>query len=211
MFKSYIVMIKKDFEISSMDFSKNADGLIPVIVQDYSTLKVLMLGYVDRAALERTLESGKMTFFSRTRQCLWTKGETSGNFIEVKEMYADCDNDTILVKAVPSGPVCHTGATACFRTDDDEGFIRELQEVIRKRKEERPEGSYTVRLFDKGTNKIAQKVGEEAVETVIEAVARNDDAMIYEASDLIYHLLVLLVSRGLSISDLEKELVRRHK
>lgn len=204
-------MIKKDFEISSMDFSKNADGLIPVIVQDYSTLKVLMLGYVDRAALERTLESGKMTFFSRTRQCLWTKGETSGNFLEVKEMYADCDNDTILVKAVTSGPVCHTGATACFRTDDDEGFIRELQEVIRKRKEERPEGSYTVRLFDKGTNKIAQKVGEEAVETVIEAVARNDDAMIYEASDLIYHLLVLLVSRGLSISDLEKELVRRHK
>ena len=204
-------MIKKDFEISSMDFSKNADGLIPVIVQDYSTLKVLMLGYVDRTALERTLESGKMTFFSRTRQCLWTKGETSGNFLEVKEMYADCDNDTILVKAVPSGPVCHTGATSCFRTDDDEGFIRELQEVIRKRKEERPEGSYTVRLFDKGTNKIAQKVGEEAVETVIEAVARNDDAMIYEASDLIYHLLVLLVSRGLSISDLEKELVRRHK
>ena len=204
-------MIKKDFDIQTLDFDKNPDGLIPVIVQDNATLKVLMLGYVDREALDRTLETGKMTFFSRTRKCLWTKGETSGNFLAVREMYADCDSDTILVKAVPSGPVCHTGSLSCFRTDDDEGFIRELQEVIRRRRDERPEGSYTVRLFDKGTNKIAQKVGEEAVETVIEAVDGNDEAMIYEASDLIYHLLVLLVHKGLSISDLEKELVSRHK
>ena len=204
-------MIKKDFEVEDLDFGKNPDGLLPVVVQDFSTLKVLMLGYVNREALVKTLESGSMTFYSRTRKCLWTKGETSGNFLSVREMYADCDNDTVLVKAVPSGPVCHTGNVSCFRTDDDEGFIRELQEVIRRRKAERPEGSYTVRLFDKGTNKIAQKVGEEAVETVIEAVADNDDAMIYEASDLVYHLLVLLVHKGLSISDLEKELVRRHK
>ena len=204
-------MIKKNFNTEDLDFGKNPDGLIPAVIQDSATLKVLMLGYVNAEALSRTLESGKMTFFSRTRQCLWTKGETSGNFLTVKEIFADCDMDTILVKAEPSGPVCHTGAVSCFGTDEDEGFIRELQEVIRKRKTERPEGSYTVRLFDKGVNKIAQKVGEEAVKTVIEAVAHNDSAMIYEASDLIYHLLVLLVERGLSISDLEKELVRRHK
>ena len=204
-------MIKKDFELKDLDFGKNPDGLIPVVVQDYATLKVLMLGYVNAEALDRTLESGRMTFYSRTRRCLWTKGETSGNFLTVREMFADCDKDTLLVKAEPSGPVCHTGSVSCFRTDDDEGFIRELQEVIRKRKSERPEGSYTVKLFDKGVNKIAQKVGEEAVETVIEAVAHNDPAMIYEASDLIYHLLVLLVDRGLSISDLERELVKRHR
>ena len=204
-------MIKKDFELKDLDFGKNPDGLIPVVVQDYATLKVLMLGYVNAEALDRTLESGRMTFYSRTRRCLWTKGETSGNFLTVREMFADCDKDTLLVKAEPSGPVCHTGSVSCFRTDDDEGFIRELQEVIRKRKSERPEGSYTVKLFDRGVKKIAQKVGEEAVETVIEAVAHNDPAMIYEASDLIYHLLVLLVDRGLYISDLEKELVKRHR
>lgn len=204
-------MIRKDFEVKDLDFGKNPDGLIPVVVQDYATLKVLMLGYVNAEALERTLETGRMTFFSRTRGCLWTKGETSGNFLTVREMFVDCDRDTLLVKAEPAGPVCHTGAVSCFNTDVDEGFIRELQEVIRRRKAERPEGSYTVKLFDKGVNKIAQKVGEEAVETVIEAVDGNDSAMIYEASDLIYHLLVLLAARGLSISDLEKELVRRHK
>ena len=204
-------MIRKDFEVKDLDFGKNPDGLIPVVVQDYATLKVLMLGYVNAEALESTLETERMTFFSRTRKCLWTKGETSGNFLTVREMFVDCDRDTLLVRAEPAGPVCHTGAVSCFNTDDDEGFIRELQEVIRRRKAERPEGSYTVKLFDKGVNKIAQKVGEEAVETVIEAVDGNDSAMIYEASDLIYHLLVLLAARGLSISDLEKELVRRHK
>lgn len=204
-------MIKKDFEIGDIDFAKTSDGLIPAVIQDSATLKVLMLGYVNRESLEKTLESGKMTFFSRSRRCLWTKGETSGNFLYVREMFLDCDHDTVLVMAEPAGPVCHKGTVSCFAMDESQGFIRELQEVIRRRKEERPEGSYTVRLFDKGTNKIAQKVGEEAVETVIEAVDGNDDAMIYEASDLIYHLLVLLVHKGLSISDLEKELVRRHK
>ena len=204
-------MIDIDFELDSLDFEKNKDSLIPAIIQDDATLKVLMLGYVNRQALEMTISSGKMTFFSRTRQCLWTKGETSGNFLTVKSIHADCDMDTLLVRAEPSGPVCHKGTASCFNTDTEEGFIRELQEIIRKRQSDRPEGSYTVRLFDKGTNKIAQKVGEEAVETVIEAVAGNDPAMIYEASDLIYHLLVLLAHKGLSISDLEKELSRRHK
>ena len=193
-----------------IDFDKG-NGLVPAIVQDAVTGKILMLGYMNREAYELTEEKGLVTFFSRSRGELWTKGETSGNYLQLRSIAVDCDGDTLLVKAVPTGPVCHTGTVSCFRTDDDEGFIRELQEVIRRRKAERPEGSYTVRLFDKGTNKIAQKVGEEAVETVIEAVAGNDDAMIYEASDLIYHLLVLLVHKGLSISDLEKELVRRHK
>ena len=195
-------MTKTDFNISDIDFGKSPDGLVPAIVQDYATLKVLMLGYMSRESLEKTLESGKTTFFSRSRQCLWTKGETSGNFLIAKEIYADCDNDTLLIKAEALGPACHNGTTSC---------IRELQEVIRRRKTERPEGSYTVKLFDKGVNKIAQKVGEEAVETVIEAVDGNDSAMIYEASDLIYHLLVLLVHKDLSISDLETELRKRHK
>lgn len=204
-------MITTDFDLDRLDFEKNGNGLMPAVVQDDATLKVLMLGYVNREAVEKTLASGKMTFYSRTRRCLWTKGETSGNFLTVKGIYADCDNDTLLVRAVPSGPVCHRGTASCFNTGDSEGFIRGLQEIIRRRQAERPEGSYTVGLFDKGTDKIAQKVGEEAVETVIEAVAGNDDAMIYEASDLVYHLLVLLVHKGLSISDIEKELVRRHK
>lgn len=204
-------MIRKDFDIEDIDFTKNPDGLVPVIVQDNATLKVLMLGYVNREALELTLALGRMTFYSRTRQCLWTKGETSGNYLNVREMYADCDRDTILVMAEPEGPACHRGTKSCFLTPENQGFIRELQEVIRRRQTERPEGSYTVKLFDKGSAKIAQKVGEEAVETVIEAVAGNDPAMIYEASDLIYHLLVLLVHKGLSIADLEEELARRHK
>lgn len=204
-------MVKTDFRLEDVDFSKSAEGLVPAVVQDADTLKVLMLGYMDRKALETTLESGKVTFFSRSRQCLWTKGETSGNFLYAKEIYIDCDNDTLLVKAEPAGPVCHKGTTSCFRTEETEGFIRSLQKIIYGRKENRPEGSYTVRLFDKGVNKIAQKVGEEAVETVIEAVAGNDPAMIYEASDLIYHLLVLLASKDMTISDLEKELYVRHK
>lgn len=203
-------MIKIDFNIEELDFSKNSDGLIPAVVQDSATLKVLMVAYMNEEALRKTMDSGYATFYSRSRQNLWTKGETSGNYLTVSEIYSDCDNDALLVKAVPSGPVCHRGTTGCFDTEETEGFIRSLQEIVRKRREERPEGSYTVRLFDRGTNKIAQKVGEEAVETVIEAVAGNDSAMIYEASDLIYHLIVLLVSRGYSIADLEKELFRRH-
>ena len=200
-------MIEKD----KLDFAKMPDGLIPAIVQDACTLKVLMLGYMNQEALDLTIASGNVTFFSRSRQCLWTKGETSGNFLKVKEMYQDCDNDTILVKADPIGPTCHRGTTSCFDTPEEEGFIRKLQSVVQQRHREMPEDSYTTKLFIKGVKKIAQKVGEEATESVIEAVDGNRSRFIYEASDMIYHLLVLLEQMGCSIEDLEKELVLRHK
>lgn len=206
-----------------LDAAKSSEGLIPAIIQDDTTLAVLMLGYMDRAALEKTQKEGKVTFYSRSKGRLWTKGETSGNFLDVVSISKDCDSDTLLIRVIPEGPVCHTGTYSCFADEETrkavasgekehhtEGFIRELQEVIRQRHRDMPEGSYTSKLFNRGVNKIAQKVGEEAVETVIEAVAGNRDAMIYEASDLIYHLLVLLEATGCSISDLEKELERRH-
>ncbi len=186
-------------------------GLVPAVIQDADTLKVLMLGYMNREAFEKSMAEGKVTFYSRTRQRLWTKGETSGNWLEIVSVSADCDNDTLLVRVHPHGPVCHRGTTSCFDTSDNEGFIRLLQGVIQGRHAEMPEGSYTTRLFTKGVNKIAQKVGEEAVETVIEAVAGNRDRFIYEASDLIYHLLVLLEQMGCTIADLENELSSRHK
>ena len=193
------------------NLEKCADGLLPVIVQDATTLKVLMLGYMNREAYDKTVEEGRVSFFSRTRNTLWTKGETSGNFLLVKDMYADCDMDTLLVKAEPIGPTCHRGTTSCFDTPDSEGFIRHLQSVIQGRHAEMPEGSYTTKLFTKGVNKIAQKVGEEAVETVIEATTGNRDRYIYEVSDLIYHLLVLNEQMGVTIHDLEEELIQRHK
>lgn len=202
---------KNSFTAADIDFGKNGNGLVPVIVQDCNTLKVLMLGYMNEEAFNKTVEEGKITFYSRTKGRLWTKGETSGNFLTVKDMFLDCDKDTVLIKAYPSGPTCHTGSDSCFNTEDTEGFIRKLQDIIERRKIERPEGSYTVKLFDKGVNKIAQKVGEEAVETVIEAIDCNDERLIYEASDLIYHLLVLIVHKNMSIADLEKELYIRHK
>lgn len=197
---------------TELNLTKLPDGLVPAIIQDDRTLQVLMLGYMNRAAYEKTLAEGRVTFYSRTRQCLWTKGETSGHWLEVVSVAADCDADTLLVRVIPHGPTCHTGSHTCFgkATPDEEGFIRYLQSVIRQRHAEMPEGSYTSRLFTRGVNKIAQKVGEEAVETVIEAVAGNRDALIYEASDLVYHLLVLLEATGLSIADLERELARRH-
>ena len=190
---------------------KNADGLLPVIVQDSTTLKVLMLGYMNKDAYEKTCEEGKVTFFSRTRGCLWTKGETSGNFLYVKEMYSDCDNDTLLIKAEPVGPTCHRGTTSCFDTPEDEGFIRTLSKVIKGRHENMPEGSYTTKLFIKGVKTISKKVGEESAESIIEAVDGNRDRFIYEACDLIYHYLVLLEQMGCSIEDLEKELALRHR
>ena len=191
---------------------KQADGLIPAIVQDDRTLQVLMLGYMNREAYEKSLTEGRVTFYSRTRQCLWTKGETSGNWLDIVSVTADCDDDTLLVRVIPHGPTCHTGSKTCFgeAVPETEGFIRYLQSVIRGRHAEMPEGSYTSKLFNRGVNKIAQKVGEEAVETVIEAVAQNREAMIYEASDLVYHLLVLLEATGCSIADLERELSARH-
>ena len=199
-------MIFDDFNLD-----KCADGLLPVIVQDDVTLRVLMLGYMNREAFERTQAEGRVTFYSRTRQRLWTKGETSGNYLLVKDMYADCDGDTLLIKATPIGPTCHRGTTSCFDTPESEGFVRHLQSVVQQRHREMPEGSYTTKLFIKGVKKIAQKVGEEAVESVVEAVDGNRDRFIYEASDMIYHLLVLMEQMGCSIEDLERELSLRHK
>ena len=190
---------------------KCADGLLPVIVQDAVTLKVLMLGYMNREAFDKTAAEGKVTFFSRTRNTLWTKGETSGHFLNVVSMYADCDSDTLLVKANPIGPTCHRGTVSCFDTPAEEGFIRHLQSVVQQRHRDMPEGSYTTKLFIKGVKKIAQKVGEEAVESVVEAVDGNRDRFIYEASDMIYHLLVLMEQMGCSIQDMERELALRHK
>ena len=199
-------MIFDDFNLD-----KCADGLLPVIVQDDVTLRVLMLGYMNREAYDKTAKEGRVTFFSRTRNTLWTKGETSGHFLLVKDMYADCDSDTLLIKAEPIGPTCHRGTTSCFDTPESEGFIRHLQSVVQQRHRDMPEGSYTTKLFIKGVKKIAQKVGEEAVESVVEAVDGNRDRFIYEASDMIYHLLVLMEQMGCSIEDMERELALRHR
>ena len=199
-------MTYQDFNLS-----KTADGLLPVIIQDADSLKVLMLGYMNQEAFEKTLTEGHVTFYSRTRQTLWTKGETSGNFLHVVEMFADCDGDTLLIKARPDGPTCHRGTTACFDTRDNEGFLGTLEACIKGRHAQMPEGSYTTYLFNKGVNKIAQKVGEEAVETVIEAIDGNRERYLYEAGDLLYHLLVLTEQMGCSLSDLEDELAKRHK
>lgn len=196
---------------SDFNLSKNSDALLPVVVQDSATLKVLMVAYMNKEAFEKTVATGKATFYSRSRAELWTKGETSGNFIEVVAMYPDCDNDTLLLMGRPAGPACHRGTLSCFDTPDNEGFIRRLQAVVQQRHREMPEGSYTTHLFYKGVNKIAQKVGEEAVETLIEAIDNNKERYLYEASDLIYHLLVLNEQMGLTLADIEAELVSRHK
>ena len=195
-----------------IDFEKMG-GLVPAIIQDADTAKVLMLGFMNREAYEKTLETGKVTFFSRTRQRLWTKGEESGNFLHLVSLSVDCDQDTLLIQARPEGPVCHTGADTCWgeKNEADYTFLHYLQDFIRRRHEEMPEGSYTTSLFRKGVNRMAQKVGEEAVETVIEATNGTDEGFIYEASDLMYHLIVLLTSKGYSIDDIARELKHRHK
>ena len=196
----------------TLDFEKMG-GLIPAIVQDNNTNKVLMLGFMNEEALEQTLSSGKVTFFSRTKNRLWMTGETSGNTLSVVSITPDCDNDTLLIKAIPAGPVCHLGTDTCFgeKNEEDIMFLKYLQNFIERRRHEMPEGSYTTTLFQKGINRMAQKVGEEAVETVIEATNGTEDRLIYEASDLIYHLIVLLTSKGLRIDDLARELKKRHK
>ena len=198
-------------KFSDFNTTKNSDGMICAVIQDADTLKVLMVGYMNEEAYNKTVETGLVTFYSRTRNTLWTKGENSGNTLTVREMLVDCDADTLLIKATPAGPTCHRGTTSCFDTADSEGFIRHLHSVIQGRHAEMPEGSYTTKLFTKGVNKIAQKVGEEAVETVIEATTGNRDRYIYEVSDLIYHLLVLNEQMGVTLHDLEEELVKRHK
>lgn len=195
-----------------IDFEKMG-GLVPAIVQDARTKNVLMLGFMNEEAYQKTVDSKHVTFWSRTRQTLWTKGETSGHFLDLVSMQIDCDNDTLLVKAIPNGPTCHTGTDTCWGEDNDMNpllFLTELQDFINKRKEEMPEGSYTTSLFTKGINKIAQKVGEEALETVIEATNGTNDHLVYEASDLLYHLLVLLTEKGLRIEDVASELQKRH-
>lgn len=195
-----------------LDFNKMG-GLIPAIIQDADTQKVLMLGYMNEEAYQKTLESGIVTFYSRSRQTLWTKGETSGNFLHVVSVKADCDQDTLLIEVHPDGPVCHTGTDTCWGdvNRQDILFLKELQDFIEKRHQEMPEGSYTTSLFQSGINKIAQKVGEEAVETLIEACNGTDERLIYEGSDLLYHLIVLLTSKGYRIEDLANELRERHQ
>ena len=190
-------------------------GLVPAIVQDARTKTVLMLGYMNEEALRVTQESGKVTFWSRSRQELWTKGATSGNYLNLVELLADCDNDAILVKAIPDGPTCHKGTDTCWGEGDDGNdnpllFLSELQDFIEKRHEEMPEGSYTTSLFLDGLNRMAQKVGEEALELVIEACNGSNERMIYEGSDMLYHLIVLLTSKGLRIEDMAAELRERH-
>lgn len=200
----------KELKYDDFNFAKLADGLLPVIVQDAVTLKVLMLGYMNREAFEATLATKKVTFYSRTRNALWVKGETSGHYLMLVDMCPDCDSDALLVMANPIGPTCHRGTTSCFDTPDSQGFIRRLEQVIETRHREMPEDSYTTRLFIKGVKKIAQKVGEEAVESAIEAVDGNRSRFIYEAGDLIYHLLVLMRQMDCSLGDLEEELLLRH-
>ena len=189
------------------------NGLVPAIIQDNTTRNVLMLGYMNREAYEKTLATGKVTFWSRSRNCLWTKGETSGNFLNLVDIKVDCDNDTLLVRVNPTGPACHLGTDTCWGETNDANpllFLTGLQDFINKRHEEMPEGSYTTSLFKDGLNRMAQKVGEEALEAVIEATNGTNDRLIYEASDMFYHLIVLLTSKGLRIEDIAKELKERH-
>lgn len=195
-----------------IDFDKMG-GLVPAIIQDDQTKNVLMLGYMNQEAYDKTVETGKVTFYSRTKQRLWTKGEESGNFLNVVSIKNDCDQDTLLIRVNPVGPVCHTGTDTCWGEENRMNpllFLSELQDFIEKRHREMPEGSYTTSLFKDGLNRMAQKVGEEALEAVIEAVNGTDDRLIYEGSDMIYHLIVLLTAKGLRIEDMANELMVRH-
>ena len=196
----------------NVDFNK-CGGLVPAIIQDATTKTVLMLGYMNEEALQKTQETGLVTFFSRSRQCLWTKGETSGNCLHLVSIKSDCDNDTLLIQAHPDGPTCHTGTDTCWGEENKPNpllFLSELCDFIEQRHKEMPEGSYTTSLFKDGLNRMAQKVGEEALELVIEATNGTNDRLIYEGSDMLYHLIVLLTSKGLRIEDMAKELMERH-
>ena len=194
----------------NIDFSKG-DGLVPVVIQDNTTLQVLMVGYMNEEAYLKTETEGKVTFYSRSRQTLWTKGETSGNWLRVVTVETDCDNDSILIKAEPAGPVCHTGTWSCFGEQPAKGFLYRLEDIINSRIENGSTGSYTSRLFSEGTGKIAQKVGEEAVELVIESMGDNNGLFKNEAADLLYHLLVLLRAKSVSLPEIEEVLLSRHK
>ena len=194
----------------NIDFNKS-DGLVPVIIQDAQTLEVLMLGYMNQEAYDKTVQDKIVTFFSRSKNRLWTKGETSNNFLHVQCIDIDCDNDTLLIKVKPDGPTCHTGDRSCFKTEYNQNFILELESIIADRYENPVEGSYVNKLRKKGLNKIAQKVGEEGVETVIAALAETEVDMINESSDLVFHLLVLLREKGLTLETIAKNLEQRHK
>lgn len=193
------------------EFTKYTDGLIPVIVQDDISFKVLMLGFMNSEAFEKTKAEGKVTFFSRSKQRLWTKGETSNNFLIVKEILLDCDKDTLLIKASPAGPVCHTGADTCFHENNSSFSLNKLEEIILDRKNNPVDSSYTSSLFAKGINKIAQKVGEEAVELVIESKDDSKEKFLNEAADLLFHYLILLRAKNFSLADVEEILAARHK
>ena len=207
----------------TIDFKK-MEGLVPAIIQDADTQKVLMLGFMNEEAYKKTAETGLVTFWSRSRNALWTKGETSGNFLHVVEVLNDCDQDTLLIKVHPDGPICHTGADTCWNEKNTPSsgnteaerdanpllFLSELNDFIEKRHKEMPKGSYTTSLFRDGLNRMAQKVGEEALELVIEATNGTNDRLIYEGSDMLYHLIVLLTSKGLRIEDMARELIVRH-
>jgi phosphoribosyl-ATP pyrophosphohydrolase/phosphoribosyl-AMP cyclohydrolase len=193
-----------------IDFNKT-DGLVPVVIQDEQTLEVLMLGYMNREAYDKTVRDNIVTFFSRSKQRLWTKGETSNNFLHVKSIHLDCDNDTLLIKVKADGPTCHTGDRTCFKTEYNQNFIMQLEQIVADRYENPVEGSYVNKLRQKGLNKIAQKVGEEGVETVIAALAETETDLINEASDLVFHLIVLLREKGLTLETIAKNLEERHK
>lgn len=197
----------------NINFEKQ-NGLVPAIIQDSVTLNVLMLGYMNEEAYKKTVSTKKVTFYSRSRKCLWTKGETSGNYLELVSIKTDCDNDTLLIRAIPHGPTCHTGTDTCWGEDNKKNpvlFLTELQDFINKRHEEMPKNSYTTSLFKDGTERMAQKVGEEALEAVIEAVKGDNKRLIYESSDMLYHLIVLLTSKGLRIEQVISELAERHQ
>ncbi|HHX31497.1 MAG TPA: bifunctional phosphoribosyl-AMP cyclohydrolase/phosphoribosyl-ATP diphosphatase HisIE [Bacteroidales bacterium] len=194
----------------NLDFEKT-DGLVPAIVQHANTMQVLMLGYMNKEAVDKTIAEGKVTFFSRTKNRLWTKGEESGNYLLVDEILQDCDNDTLLIKAFPQGPTCHTGSTTCFKEETPKGFLYKLENIIEQRIADNVESSYTAKLFARGVNKVAQKVGEEAVELVIESKDNNVDLFKNEAADLLYHFLILLKTKKLKLEDIEEILKGRHK
>jgi phosphoribosyl-AMP cyclohydrolase / phosphoribosyl-ATP pyrophosphohydrolase len=196
--------------MNPLDFTKG-NGFVPAVIQDNNTLQVLMVGYMNEEAYKQTIEEGKVTFFSRSKNRLWTKGETSGNFMIVKEIRIDCDNDALLIKVNPAGPVCHTGKKSCFGEETSKGFIYELEQVVNQRIDNNVRNSYTNTLFQKGLNKVAQKIGEEAVELVIEAKDDNTELFKNEAADLLYHLLILLKTKNVLFTDIEEILKSRHK
>jgi len=196
--------------MNKIDFSKGS-GLVPAIIQDSTTLQVLMVGFMNEETFNRTINEGKVTFYSRTRKKQWTKGETSGNFLYAEEILTDCDNDAILIKVKPAGPVCHKGTTSCFGNAPAKGFVYRLEEIINKRIYENSENSYTNKIYREGIGRVAQKTGEEAVELAIEAMKDDTEAFKNEAADLIYHFLILLRAKGCKLEEIEQVLVNRHK